>query len=259
MTDDAKTAKPRAPEAMGGLAKGLAIIEAFAAQRRELTVARAAQHTGLSRASARRCLLTLADLGFVRQIGSAYVPTPRMLRLGDAFFEATSLPQLAQPHLDQTRDELSEPVSLAVLEDDHAVFVARADVSRPATAFVRLGTKLPAFASATGRVLLADRPDEEIRAYLDRVPLEPLSPKTLIEPARILESIEAVRQGGHAILCEELELGMMAIAVPVRDAEGRTIAALSISASIARIDPGQAEAEFLPIMLRRAEALSRML
>ncbi len=259
MTETPPKGKARAPEAMGGLAKGLAVIEAFAAERRELTVARAASHAGLSRASARRCLLTLADLGYVRQAGSAYVPTPRMLRLGDAFFGTTSLPQLAQPHLDETRDELSESISLAVLEGDHSVFVARAEVSRPVTGFVRLGAKLPAFASATGRVMLADRTDEEVRAYLGRVPLEPLSPKTLTEPERIMESIAAVRRDGHAIICEELELGMLAIAVPVRDAEGRTVAALSISASIARIGPEQAKGEFLPIMQRRAEALSRML
>jgi IclR family pca regulon transcriptional regulator len=251
--------KPRAAEAMAGLAKGLAIIEAFADQRRELTVARAAQATSLSRASARRCLLTLAELGYVRQTGSAYIPTPRMLRLGSAFYEATSLPLLAQPHLDGARDELNEPVSLAVLENDQAVFVARAEVSRPVTAFVRLGTKLPAFAAATGRVLLANLPEESIRAYLARTQLEPLSPKTVTDPEKLLDLIEEVRKNGYAIICEELELGMLAMAVPVRDASGQTRAALSISASMARISPERLQQDILPTMLRRAEALSRML
>ncbi len=259
MDDINSTGKKRAPEAMGGLAKGLAIIEAFAAQRREMSVARAAQETGLSRASARRCLLTLADLGYVRQTGTAYIPTPRMLRLGDAYFEATTLPQLAQPHLDDTRDELNEPVSLAVLQDDHSVFVARAEVARPVTAFVRMGSKLPAFASATGRVLLADQSGDQIAAYLERSTLEPLSPKTETDPDRIAKHIAKVRTDGFAIILEELELGMLAMAVPVRDRSGQTIAALSISASIARITPEQARDEFLPIMIKRANALSRML
>ncbi len=259
MADRNAAPTSRAPETMGGLAKGLAIIEAFAALRHEMSAARAAQETGLSRASARRCLLTLAKLGYVRQAGTAYIPTPRMLRLGDAYFEATTLPQLAQPHLDATRDELNEPVSLAVLQDDHAVFVARADVSRPITAFVRLGTKLPAFASATGRVLLAGLAEAQIRAYLCRTKLDSLSPRTETDISQLLRRIAEVQETGFAIIREELELGMLAMAVPVRDSQGRTVAALSISASIARIGPDQAREEFLPVMLRRAEALSRML
>jgi IclR family pca regulon transcriptional regulator len=259
MEDNGKLEKLRAPEGMGGFAKGLAIIEAFSEVRREMTVAKAAQAAGLSRASARRCLLTLAELGYVHQFGSTYLPTPRMLRLGDAFFESSTLPQLAQSHLDDARDELNESVSLAVLEEGHSVFVARSEVTRPVSTYVRLGAKLPAFPSATGRVLLADLGDEDLNTYLATASLAQLSPKTETDPDRLRTLIAIVRDRGFSVICEELELGMLAMAVPVRNRNGRTIAALSISASIARVGLTQAEREFLPVLLARADALSRML
>lgn len=257
--DDTPEKPARAPEGMGGLAKGLAIIEAFSTTRREMTVAKAAQAAGISRASARRCMLTLADLGYVRQVGSAYLPTPRMLRLGDAFFESSSLPQLAQSHLDDARDELNEAISLAVLEEGQAVFVARAEVTRPVSSYVRLGAKLPAFASATGRVLLADLSDDEVDAYLKSADLAPLSTKTVTDVGRLHDLIAEVRAQGYALINEELELGMLAMAVPVRNRQGEAVAALSISASIARVGVEQAKREFLPVLKARAEALSRML
>lgn len=257
--DDISAKPARAPEGMGGLAKGLAIIEAFSTAGREMTVAKAAQAAGISRASARRCMLTLADLGYVRQVGSAYLPTPRMLRLGDAFFDSSSLPQLAQSHLDDARDELNEAISLAVLEEGQAVFVARAEVTRPVSSYVRLGAKLPAFASATGRVLLANLKDDEIDVYLKSADLTPLSTKTVTDVARLRDLIAEVRAQGYALICEELELGMLAMAVPVRNSQGEAVAALSISASIARVSVEQAKREFLPVLKARAEALSRML
>lgn len=256
---DADRAGARAPEGMGGLAKGLAVIESFARTRRTLTVAAAAREAGLSRASARRCLLTLADLGYIRQAGSAFMPTPRMLRLGEAYFESTSLPQLAQPHLDAARDRLDESISLAVWEDDQAVFVARAEVARPATAFVRLGSKLPGYASATGRVLLAEMPDDALDAYLARTELRPLSRRTHTDPDRIRAFVLETRETGHAVSCEELELGMLSIAVPVKGTKGHTLAAMSISALLARVSARQAEAELLPALRESATALSRML
>ncbi|MBV0913829.1 IclR family transcriptional regulator domain-containing protein [Anianabacter salinae] len=259
MSDDTGAGKPRAPEGMGGLAKGLAIIEAFSETRREMTVAKAAQAAAISRASARRCLLTLAELGYVRQLGSAYLPTPRMLRLGDAFFESSTLPQLAQSHLDDARDQLNESVSLAVLEEGNSVFVARAEVTRPVSSYVRIGAKLPAYASATGRMLLADLADEDVDRYLSTTDFVPLSPKTETDPDRLRDLVRDVRARGYSVICEELELGMLAMAVPVRNRNGRTVAALSISAAIARVGLEQAEREFLPVLLARADALSRML
>jgi IclR family pca regulon transcriptional regulator len=182
-----------------------------------------------------------------------------MLRLGDAFFESSSLPQLAQSHLDDARDELNEAISLAVLEEGQAVFVARAEVTRPVSSYVRLGAKLPAFASATGRVLLADLSDDEVDAYLKSADLAPLSTKTVTDVGRLHDLIAEVRAQGYALINEELELGMLAMAVPVRNRQGEAVAALSISASIARVGVEQARREFLPVLKARAEALSRML
>lgn len=249
----------RAPEGMGGLAKGLAIIEAFSDQRREMSVARAAQAADISRASARRCLLTLAELGYLRRIGSSYLPTPRMLRLGDAYFEVSTLPQLAQPHLDIARDQLNESVSLAVLQDDAAVFIARAQVTRPIATYARLGIALPAYASATGRVLLAAEDDAQFEAYLSRTEFVAHSPKTVTDPDRIRELIMEVRRTGYALSSEQFELGIFALAIPVIDHRDKIVASISISASMARISPEQAERDYLPVLREQAEAIARML
>jgi Transcriptional regulator len=256
--DDEGKPAGRAPEGMAGLAKGLQIIEAFASERREMSVTRAAQAAGISRASARRCLLTLEDLGYLSRIGSAFLPTPRLLRLGAAYFEAATLPKLAQVHLDAARDQLNESVSLAVMQDDEAVMVARAQVSRPIATYATLGVALPAYASATGRVLLAAQTDAEIRDYLARTALVAHSPRTVTDPEALFEIIIAVRSQGVSFSIEQFELGIQALAVPVVDRLGHTVAAVSISASMARIAPDKAQEEYLPVIRKCAQAISRL-
>lgn len=260
MTEDRAAESPtrsRARETMGGLAKGLAIIEAFAEQRAPLTVAGAAQAAGVSRASARRCLLTMVEAGYLRRIGSQFVPTPRMLRLGSAYFQTSSLPELAQSHLDAARDALSESVSLAVLEGDVSVFVARSEAPRLVSTMVRLGAQLPAYCSATGRVLLSALDDADLEAYLARIEPKALSEHTVTDRAAIRDRVLAARRDGLAITLEELEIGMISLAVPVKDANGRVLAAMSLSASSARVGLEKMRDEMAPILTRYADALSR--
>lgn len=256
---DTQKAKLRAPEGMAGLAKGLAIIELFQETHDAITVSSAAQAVGISRASARRCLLTLMDLGFLAKNGSRFSPTPRMLRLGASYTASTSLPQLAQYHLEAARDELKESVSLSVLEDGYSVFVARAEAERLVSTVVRLGSRLPAYASATGRVLLTAVSDSELDRYLEGIEPKALTPKTITDIGQLRDVVRTVREEGVSISDQELEVGMLAIAIPVTDPEGKVVAAMSLSASSVRVPVERMLQEMLPVLRMHAAALSRAL
>jgi IclR family pca regulon transcriptional regulator len=244
---------------MAGLAKGLAVIEAFGEASSQLTVADAARLTDVTRAAARRCLLTLTDLGYLTHDGKYFRPTPRMLRLGGAYLDTASLPVLAQPHLVAARDALTESVSLAVWEDGWSVFVARAEAERIVSTGVRVGARLPGHCSATGRVLLAGLPAEEVAAFLARSEFTRRTPKTLVTAEDVTRVVESARSDGFATSDEELELGMRAMAVPVRDARGRTVAAMSVSASSARVGVEEMRRDLVPVLAEQAARLSRSL
>ncbi|MDV7085709.1 MULTISPECIES: IclR family transcriptional regulator [Rhodococcus] len=249
----------RAPEGMAGLAKGLAVIEAFGIRHPQLTVTDAAQRTNTSRAAARRCLLTLVELGYLTHDNGNFRPTPRMLRLGGAYLDTAPLPQLAQPQLVEARDALGESVSLAVLEDGCSLFVARAEAARIVATGVRVGAKLPAHSSATGRVLLAGLPDTQLDDYLRECHPQPRTPKTLTDVDAISERILTARESGVACTDEEIELGMLSIAVPVRTARGETVAAMSVSASTARTTLHDIREAAVPVLNKYAARLGRLL
>lgn len=262
MSDDKNNIekKPaRTPEGMAGLAKGLAIIESFGQTHEYLTVSDAAQYADISRASARRCLLTLADLGYLTKSGSQFRPTPRMLRLGAAYYEASSLPQLAQTHLENARNELQESIALAVFEDGYSVFIARCETERIVTSIAKIGQRLPAFASATGRILLAGFSDDELKAYLESADLTALTKSTITDKKKLFTRISETRSQQLEISAEELEEGLISMAVPVRNPSGETIAAMSMSASSARISMEKMKHDFFPIVKKHADALSRTL
>src|SRR5262249_44949499 len=249
----------RLPEGMGGLAKGLAFTEAFSPHRTRMTVSEAAQASGTSRASARRCLLTLTELGYLEFDGKYFRPQPRLLALSAAYSGARSLPQIAQPFLKEARDELHESISLAVLDHEAALFVARAEAERLVTTGIALGTRIDLYCSATGRVLLSSWPDERVSAYLDRTKPEPRTKYALIRKAPLRDAIKGVRKDGFATTDQEPEIGLRSIAVPVRDARGLVVAAMSASASSARVSMQQMIKAFLPVLRQSADALGRAL
>jgi IclR family transcriptional regulator, pca regulon regulatory protein len=249
----------RPAEGMGGLAKGLAIIEAFGRSRRQLSISEAAQLTATSPASARRCLLTLEELGYLSFDGKFFRPTPRMVRLGAAYLETAPLPLLARPHLIAAREKLGESISLAVLESDESVFVARADAERIVSAGVRLGARLPAHASATGRVLLAGLSDDEVDDVLARADLTRTTQNTLTTAEGIRQRVQQAREEGVAYTDEELELGIRTMAVPVHDSSGRVQAAMSAAAFASRVTLEDMAADFLPVLREHADRLGRML
>lgn len=250
---------PRAPEGMAGLAKGLAVIEAFDEGSSALTVTEAARLTNITRAAARRCLLTLAELGYLTHDGKYFRPTPRMLRLGGAYLETAPLPTLAQPHLMAARDQLCESVSLAVWQDGASLFVARAEAERLVATGVRVGARLPAHCSATGKVLLAGLPEPELAEYLAAGGRSRRTPRTLVTAEEITASVYAAAENGFALSDEELELGMRALAVPVRDVRNRTVAAMSVSTHTVRVSAEDLADRFRPVLTDHARRLGKSL
>src|SRR5215472_15108503 len=195
MAADARKAAgvQRLPEGMAGLAKGLAIIEAFSPHRTRMTVSEAAEASGTSRASARRCLLTLMELGYLEFDGKYFRPQPRLLALSAAYSGTRSLPQIAQPFLKAARDELRESISLAVLDRDAALFVARSEAERLVTTGISIGTRIDLYCSATGRVLLSGWSDERLSAYVDRTKIEARTKHSLIKRAALREAVRNAR------------------------------------------------------------------
>ncbi|SJM47733.1 Pca regulon regulatory protein PcaR [Actinomycetales bacterium JB111] len=258
MTDVEPASAPRR-EAMGGLAKGLAILELFGPELPRLTVAEAARGTGLSPASARRCLLTLEESGYVTHDGKFFRPAPRLVRLGSSFLETSDLPGLATPCVDRARDDLDESVSVAIQDDSYVVFVARAEVRRIVAAGVRLGARLPVLSSASGRVLLAAQPPEATEALLANWSPTRSTPATLDTPDAIRERIDRAREDGYSMTDEELESGMRTLSVPVVDSRGTTRAAMSVAAFTSRATVADLVDRFVPVLRREADRLGRTL
>lgn len=257
-----KSAEPdatrsRVPEGMGGLAKGLAILEALASNEGRLTIAEAAQVSGATRASARRCLLTLTELGYLEFDGKFYRPQPRLLLLSTSYSMSRPLPQLAQPMLALARNTLNESVSLAVLDGDYVQFVARAEVARLVSTRVSLGTRAPAHVLAVGRVLIGSWSDDKLRTYLRQTELVASTKKSLVHEGRLFDAIRKAQELGYAMMDEELENGLRAIAVPVTDSRGQVIAAIGASASSLRVTTAQMIKEFFPVLREHAAKLGR--
>jgi IclR family transcriptional regulator, pca regulon regulatory protein len=221
-----------------------------------MSVADAARAAGATRASARRCLITLTELGYLEHSGREFRPLTRLRRLGGVASRRDQLAQLAQPFLSRARDELAESVSLAVLDDDGALFIARAEAEHIVSTGVRVGARLPAYCSATGRVLLSRFPDQEILRRLGRKPLARRTPHTLTKPSEVLAEVRSVREKGYAVSDEELELGLRALAVPVIGASHEIIGAVSVSAASARVRSADLRRRFVPVLRSFATMLA---
>jgi IclR family pca regulon transcriptional regulator len=255
MAANADTRTSDDKEYVAGLEKGLAIIEAFGIRNGPLTLSEAADITGHSRASARRSLLTLLRLGYVESDGKYFRLAPRVLRLGHAYLTSTSLSKLVQPILEAISERTHESSSLAVLDSTEAVFVARAATRRSLSSGLGLGSRLPAYCAATGRVLLAALPQEQAEHLLKRMARHRLTPHTRTELPELLALLDDVRGRGYAVSNEELELGVRSIAVPIRDAAGRTVASMSLVAATSR----HSLESMLETLLPELEGARRML
>src|SRR5689334_7022899 len=204
----------REPHHVQSLRRGLTVIRAFDANHSELTLSEVARICDLTRAAARRFLLTLTDLGYVRTDGRLFSLTPRVLELGYAFLSSLSLPDVAEPHLEQLSAEVHESSSVSVLDGDDVVYVARVPTRRIMTVAINVGTRFPAYATSMGRVLIAHLPAEQVEAYLSRVRLEQLTARTVGSVAELRDELARVREQGYAIVDQELEEGLRSMAAP---------------------------------------------
>ncbi|MFC7340477.1 IclR family transcriptional regulator [Saccharopolyspora griseoalba] len=238
------------------LARGLAVIRAFDESSPEMTLSEVARSTNLSRAAARRFLHTLVQLGYVWSDGRVFALTPRVLELGFAYLSSVSLPEIAQPHLEHLVSEVHESASVSVLDGGDIVYVARVPTSRIMTVSINIGTRFPAYATSMGRVLLADLPEDKLRAQLDEVELAPLGPRTITDPAELREELARVRQQGWALVDQELEAGLRSISVPIKDRYDRVVAAANISSHASRTSPEQAREVLLPPLLETARRIA---
>jgi IclR family transcriptional regulator, pca regulon regulatory protein len=247
-------ASDRRSESMGGLAKGLSIIEAFSS-REFMSIADAARLSGATRAAARRCLLTLLELGYIERIGRDFRPLPRLRRLGRSNRLRERLASESQAILELARDKLNESVSLAVLDGENVLFIARAAADHIVSIGVSVGAHLPVFCSATGRVLLSGMERSQVAGIIGDKRYPRRTPKTLTSPAAIIREICAAGKRGYALSDEELEVGMRSLAVPVHGADGSVIAAMSVSAFAARISVDDLTGRFLAALQEAAAAL----
>ncbi len=250
----------RAPDFNTSLARGLAVITAFSQQRPSQSISQLSIKTDIPRAAVRRCLLTLERLGYVGHDPErrTYMLRPKVLRLGYAYLSSIPLVTLGQPVLDALSRRLHESSSLAVLEDHEISYVARSRASRRIMSVdLGVGSRLPAYCTSLGRVLLAGLPSEELKAYL--ATLRPMrhTQYTITIKEKLRAAIEATRSDGFSIVDQELEIGLRSIAVPITDTRGRVIAAMNTSTHASLLPLAEFQSTFLPELRRAAAELSQ--
>jgi IclR family pca regulon transcriptional regulator len=239
------------------LQRGLAVIRAFDADNPTLTLSDVARATGLARAAARRFLLTLADLGYIRVDGRQFQLSPRVLELGRPYLSSLTLPEIALPHLRAATDELRESASLAVLDGTDIVYVAHAPAKRILSISIDIGTRDLAFATSLGRVLLAGQDDDWLDHYLHTVELPAITPRTINTKSKLRAELMRIRRQGWAYVDQELEDGLRAIAAPIHDEHGNVIAAANLAVHASRWNNDAIRRTLLPRLLQTTAAIDR--
>jgi IclR family pca regulon transcriptional regulator len=247
------------PDFMTSLARGLHVIRAFSGVDRRLTIADVSRATGLTRAVVRRCLYTLRELGYAATDGRTYSLQPRILNLGYAYLSTAPIPIAAQPVLEELSEQLGEATSVAVLDDGAVVYVARAATRRIMAVNLGVGSRLPAYCTSLGRVLLAAMPPEQAAQELSKHELIAHTRFTVTSRRRIEEILAEARAEGYAVNDQELEIGLRAIAVPVRNVVGTTVAAMNVSAQASRVTRRELLERGLPLLRAAAERLGNQL
>ena len=235
------------------LARGLSVITVFGPDAPEMTLSDVSRATGLTRAAARRFLLTLVDLGYMRFDGKMFRLAPRVLDLGYAYLSSLSLTGIAEPHLELLVTKTHESSSVCVLDGQDIVYVARVPTARIMTVAISVGTRFPAYATSMGKVLLAGLDDSTLEKYLANVELAPLTEHTVKTVEKLRAQVLEVRQQGYALADQELEHGLRSIAAPVRNKQGRVVAAVNVSSHVSRVTKEKARRQLLPPLLKAAE------
>ncbi|MBE1879006.1 IclR family transcriptional regulator domain-containing protein [Myceligenerans pegani] len=243
------------PEFVQSLDRGLAVIRVFGAERSAMTLSEVAREAGLSRASARRFLHTLLELGYVGTDGRAFSLRPKVLELGYAYLTSFDLPEVAQPHLEELSETVGESASVAVLDETDIVYVARVATHRIMSAAIRVGTRFPAYVTSMGRAILSHVPARDLDAYLGRVTLVPLTRHTVTDPSVLRARLAEARARGWALVDQELEEGLRSLAVPLHGADGAVVGAVNVAAPVRRGDVAAIAAELVPPLQAAARAI----
>jgi IclR family transcriptional regulator, pca regulon regulatory protein len=247
--------QPRNSDFVQSLDRGLSVIRAFGPDRERLSLSEVARATGLTRAATRRFLLTLVKLGYVRSDGREFSLRPRVLELGYAYLSGLGMPEVAAPHLEELVAQVRESSSVSVLDGHHIVYVARVPTKRIMTVSISVGTRFPAYATSMGRVLLAGMSDEDLERYLAEADFAQMTDRTVTDPERLREIIGEVRKQGYAIVDQELEEGLRAIAAPIHGAGGAVTAAINVSAHASRVSMAAMRTGLLPHLLETARRI----
>lgn len=244
------------PNFMTSLARGLAVIQAFSQRQRELTVSQISAKTGFSRAAVRRCLYTLAKLGFAASDDSRHFHLrPRVLALGHSYISSMPLAAMAQPILENVSRILHESCSIATLDRTDIVYIARANVTRIMSIDLVVGSRLPAFCTSMGRVLMADLLSEKLDEFLAHVEFKRHTERTVANAEKLRQMLRLVHRNGYSIVDQELESGLRSMAVPIRDSAGRVVAALNVGAHAQRVSIQDLQVRFLPHLKAAAQEL----
>lgn len=248
------------PDFMTSLARGLAVIQAFSQKKRQLTISQVSAKTGFSRAAVRRCLYTLAKLGFSGSDDNRhFYLRPRVLALGHSYISSMPLATAAQPVLEHFSRLLHESCSIATLDGLDIVYVARANVTRIMAIDLGVGSRLPAFCTSMGRVLLAHLPPDELESFLARIQFTRYTERTIITVDKLRPVLRLVLRNGYAIVDQELELGLRSMAVPIQNPSGKVVAAVNVGAHAQRVSNQDMLSKFLPHLQAAAQELSMLL
>ena len=240
-------------------ARGLQVVRSFSAQAPQQTLSEVAQRTGLTRAGARRILLTLQTLGYVESDGKWFRLTPRILDLGFAYLSSMPIWNLAEPEVEALVDRVKESSSIAVLDGTEIVYVMRVPTHKIMKISLGIGSRLPAFCTSLGRVLLSGQEDSEIARHLEAEPLTAFTRHTVTDPSTLLKRIQQVRRQGWCVVNQELEEGLISVAAPLDGSHGRIIAAINLSGQANRTDARAVQEQLLPSLLETAQTIGRLL
>ena len=240
-----------------GLIKGIDVITAFNEEAPRLTASEVAQRVGLTRSAARRYLLTLVHIGLATSDGRNFWLTPKVMSLGRSYLDASRVPRAVVPFLERLSQQLQESTNFAVLDGDEIVYVSRVNAPRLLTTGLEPGTRLPAYTSAAGRVLLSAKPDEELQAWIAKVEMVAFTHLTLVDKQKFYEELLKVRKEGYCLTENQYEVGLRGISVPVKNRHGNVIGALSVSTSIVTHSSETAVAKCVPALQATANTLMK--
>lgn len=245
----------RDSEYLSTLERGLSVLRAFSRESPEMTLSQVAAATKLSPAVARRCLHTLVELGYVAKREKRFLLTAEVMAFASAFLESMNLEQVVRPHLQEVRDDTGDSSSMAVLSDPDVLYLVHVSTNRMVRLAAGIGTRFPAHATSLGRILVAHQDQAWIDHYVATTPLIRFTDKTLLDRKRLAQVLRQARQNDYASIQDELDYGIVSVAVPVRAGSGDVVAAINCSTATSRVDPGEMLATRVPVLQRAARAI----